>query len=192
MGHSQLDKLKTHNRIVEVAARRLREKGLDGIGVSDLMKDAGLTVGGFYKHFASREDMVVEAMELAFDAWEASARAKGNDPATVTIDKYVETYLSSEHRDDVAGGCPFAALGADMARSGDKCRAAATARIKVNLDATIARLHESRDAEARRKAIVLSCLMTGAVATARIVDDAELSDEILKTVREFADGIING
>lgn len=83
MGHSQLDKQKTHDRIVEVASRRLREKGLEGIGVADLMKEAGLTVGGFYKHFASREDMVVEAMELAFDAWEASARAKGKDPATV-------------------------------------------------------------------------------------------------------------
>ncbi|MDH7793452.1 TetR/AcrR family transcriptional regulator [Ochrobactrum sp. AN78] len=185
MGHSQLDKQKTHDRIVEVAARRLREKGLEGIGVADLMKEAGLTVGGFYKHFASREDMVVEAMELAFNAWEASARAKGKDPATVAIGEYVETYLSSEHRDDVASGCPFAALTADMARSGDKCRAAATARIKSNLDTMIARLDDTRDAEARRKAIILSCLMTGAVGIARIVDDAELSDEILATVREF-------
>ncbi len=185
MGHSQLDKQKTHDRIVEVAARRLREKGLEGIGVADLMKEAGLTVGGFYKHFASREDMVVEAMELAFNAWEASARVKGKDPATVPIGEYVETYLSSEHRDDVVSGCPFAALTADMARSGDKCRAAATARIKTNLDTMIARLDDTRDAEARRKAIILSCLMTGAVGTARIVDDAEVSDEILATVREF-------
>lgn len=185
MGHSQLDKQKTHDRIVEVASRRLREKGLEGIGVADLMKDAGLTAGGFYKHFASREHMVVEAMELAFDAWEASARAKGKDPATVPIGEYIETYLSEEHRADVAGGCPFAALTADMARSGDKCRSAATARIKTNLDAMIARLDESSDAEARRKAIILSCLMTGAVGTARIVDDVALSDEILKTVREF-------
>lgn len=185
MGHSQLDKQKTHDRIVEVASRRLREKGLEGIGVADLMKEAGLTVGGFYKHFASREDMVVEAMELAFDAWEASARAKGKDPATVPLNEYVEAYLSSEHREDVAGGCPFAALTADMARSGGKCRAAATDRIKANLDAMIARLDDRRDAEARRKAIILSCLMTGAVGTARIVDDAELSDEILKTVCEF-------
>ena len=81
MGHSQVEKQKTHEKIVEIASRRLREKGLEGIGVADLMKEAGLTVGGFYKHFESRDQLVREAMQLAFGSWEAKVRAEGVDPA---------------------------------------------------------------------------------------------------------------
>lgn len=185
MGHSQLEKQKTHDRIVEVAARCLREKGLEGIGVADLMKEAGLTVGGFYKHFPSREDMVVEAMEEAFGVWDAHARAQGREPSQIPIEDFASTYLSAEHREDIAGGCPFAALTADLARAGDRVRAVATRQFGVNLDQMAARVEASDDTQARRKAVVLSCLVSGALALSRLSDDAELSDEILGTVRDF-------
>jgi TetR/AcrR family transcriptional repressor of nem operon len=185
MGHSQQEKQKTHDRIVEIAAQRLRERGLDGIGVADLMKEAGLTVGGFYKHFASREDMVAEAMRLAFGSWEAKARAQGKAPADISMREFAASYMSPQHRDDTGGGCPFAALAADLARSGDKCRSIATEQMRVNLKNMEGRMGATGDAQARRKAIIASCLMTGAVGLARISDDEALSDEILETVRAF-------
>lgn len=77
MGRSQLEKQKTHEKIVETASKRLREEGLEGIGVADLMKEAGLTVGGFYKHFASRDDLVAEAIQSAFDSWGRKLEAEG-------------------------------------------------------------------------------------------------------------------
>ncbi|WP_454849149.1 TetR/AcrR family transcriptional regulator [Rhizobium binxianense] len=185
MGHSQQEKQKTHDRIVEIAAQRLRERGLDGIGVADLMKEAGLTVGGFYKHFASREDMVAEAMQLAFGSWEAKARAQGRNPGDISIEEFAADYLSPEHRDDTGGGCPFAALAADLARSGEKCRSIATEQMRANLKNMEGRVGAIGDAQARRRAIIASCLMTGAVGLARISDDEALSDEILETVRAF-------
>lgn len=187
MGHSQLEKQKTHDRIVEIASKRLREKGLEGLGVADLMKEAGLTVGGFYKHFASRDEMVAEAMKLAFGSWEAKVRSEGRAPADITMAEYSANYLSPHHRGDVSGGCPFAALTADLARSGEKCRSLATDQLKANLGNMAGRVAAADEAQARRKAIILSSLMTGAVGLARIVDDEELSDEILETVRSFAD-----
>lgn len=198
MGHSQQEKQRTHDRIVAVASRRLREKGIEGIGVADLMKEAGLTVGGFYKHFGSRDDMVVEAMELAFDTWETKVRSQGKSLSAVRIEEYVGDYLSPSHRDDVAGGCAFAALTADLARSSEKCRTAATSRLQSNIERMIARLSvanmgeaanvEADNAGARRLAIVLSCLMTGAVGLSRISNDEAFSDEILHVVEAFVTG----
>ncbi len=187
MGHSQLEKQKTHDRIVEIASRRLREKGLDGIGVADLMKEAGLTVGGFYKHFASRDDMVAEAMELAFGSWDAKMLAQGKAPSDVSFEDYATEYLSLGHRDDVEGGCPFAALTADLARSGEKCRSQATGRLKSNLGKMTARMTAADEEKARRKAIIVSSMMTGAVGLSRISNDEALSAEILSTVREFVE-----
>jgi len=185
MGHSQLDKRKTHERIVEIASKRLREKGLEGVGVADLMKEAGLTVGGFYKHFASRDELVAEAMQSAFGAWSAKVRSEGRAPEDVPLQEYAETYLSGQHRDDTAGGCPFAALTADLARGGEKCRSIATDQMKANMRNMQARMKADNASEARRKAIITSCLMTGALGLARISNDEALADEILSTVMAF-------
>src|ERR1700761_7725750 len=94
MGHSQADKARTHARIVELAAAKFREKGLDGIGVADLMKEAGVTVGGFYKHFASRDALVTEAVAEAFRSWDRmvdEASAKDGGPGAFT--RLVAQYL---------------------------------------------------------------------------------------------------
>src|SRR6202047_3965285 len=96
MGYSKSDKAETHTLIVKVAAKRFRELGLEGIGVADVMKEAGVTVGGFYKHFDSRDELVVEALATAFqdlDRWEER---------TDTLTKFLESYLSEEHRDSSA------------------------------------------------------------------------------------------
>src|SRR5258708_35125247 len=108
MGHSRRDKQTTHERIVRVAAKRFRERGLDGIGVADVMKEAGMTVGGFYKHFESRDELVTEALSAAFtslDAWEARAE---------NLAQAVRDYLSEAHRDAPGKGCALGALLGDV------------------------------------------------------------------------------
>ncbi|OCJ12170.1 TetR family transcriptional regulator [Rhizobium sp. AC27/96] len=185
MGRSQLEKQKTHERIVELAARRLREEGLDGIGVADLMKEAGLTVGGFYKHFASRDELVAEAVQSAVESWRKQQEEKGIDPALIPLDEYVDIYLSENHRDHCGEGCAYAALTADMARSSEAVRTIATEGLRKNFDAMTARMPQPETIDARQKAIIASCLMTGAVGLARVANDETLSSEILETVNQF-------
>lgn len=185
MGRSQLEKQKTHERIVELAARRLREEGLDGIGVADLMKEAGLTVGGFYKHFASRDELVAEAVQSAVESWRKQQEEKGIDPAHIPLNEYVEIYLSENHRDHCGEGCAYAALTADMARSSEAVRTIATEGLRKNFDAMTARMPQPETIDARQKAIIASCLMTGAVGLARVANDETLSSEILETVNQF-------
>ncbi|MDK4713866.1 TetR/AcrR family transcriptional regulator [Rhizobium sp. CNPSo 4039] len=185
MGRSQLEKQKTHERIVTLAAKRLREEGLEGIGVADLMKEAGLTVGGFYKHFASRDELVAEAVESAIGSWRRQQEDKGIDPGSISLDEYMDTYLSERHRDHCGEGCAYAALTADMARSSDTVRAVATEGLRKNFDAMTARMPKPETAEARRKAIIASCLITGALGLSRVANDEVLSDEILETVKRF-------
>src|ERR1700759_5292927 len=116
MGHSQIDKEKNHQRIVEVAARKIRESGIDGPGVAEIMRAAGLTHGGFYKHFDSRDDLIAEAVEHSF-AESQEATAAVIDQAEDPLSAFVDWYVSAEHRDDPASGCSVVALGADAARA---------------------------------------------------------------------------
>ncbi|MBB6224219.1 TetR/AcrR family transcriptional regulator [Rhizobium leguminosarum] len=188
MGRSQLEKQKTHEKIVETASKRLREEGLEGIGVADLMKEAGLTVGGFYKHFASRDDLVAEAIQAASDSWGHKLEAEGIDPAKMTAADVADRYLSAYHRDNPGEGCPFAALTSDISRSGDKARGIATQRLQRNFEA-LASKASGADAERRRKAVIAFAMMAGGVGLARISSDEALSAEILETVRDFVAAI---
>lgn len=185
MGHSQLEKQKTHERIVTLAAKRLREEGLEGIGVADLMKEAGLTVGGFYKHFASRDELVAEAVQSAVEQQRRQMEEKGIDPADVALEDFADSYLSASHRDHRGEGCAYAALTADIARSGDAVRAVATEGLRKNIEAMTARMPQANATEARRNAIIASCLMAGALGFARVANDEVFSEEILETARDF-------
>ncbi|EJT06039.1 TetR/AcrR family transcriptional regulator [Rhizobium sp. CCGE 510] len=185
MGRSQLEKQKTHERIVETASKRLREAGLDGIGVADLMKEAGLTVGGFYKHFASRDDLVAEAIQSAFDSWGRKLEAEGVNPAEMTAADVADRYVSVHHRDNPGDGCPFAALTSDISRSGEKARAIATDGLKRNFASLANKAAGADEGSRRRKAIMAFAMMAGGVGLARVSSDGELSDEILATVRDF-------
>src|SRR5262245_17164453 len=128
MGRSQSEKAETHAKILATAGRRLRERGLEGIGVADLMKEVGLTVGGFYKHFASRDDLVAEALAGIPSAWEriiAEGRAAGASREKI-VARLLDGYLDVAHRDAPGAGCMFAALSDDIGRSGEKARGVAT------------------------------------------------------------------
>jgi TetR/AcrR family transcriptional repressor of nem operon len=183
MGHSQLEKQRTHARIVEIAAKRLREEGLEGVGVADLMKEAGLTVGGFYKHFASRDELVAEAMRVAFTSWENKLEANGIDVAEVPLEDMASSYLSTRHRDNPGDGCAFTSLTGDLARSDPKTRDIATRQIKRNIELMTGRMSKDDRSLARQRAILAMCAMAGAVGFSRIVDDEALSEEILNAVR---------
>jgi TetR/AcrR family transcriptional regulator, transcriptional repressor for nem operon len=177
MGHSQAEKARTHERIVAAASRQFREKGLDGIGLADLMKGAGVTVGGFYKHFPSRDALVGEAVADAFGPWEVRVREAEASGQKISFIELLAEYLEPAHRDRRGEGCVFAALAADLARSDDATRAAATEQIDRTLN-LLARL--LGDAEDKRPAAILAySAMIGAISLARIATDAALSDEIL-------------
>src|ERR1700752_412029 len=122
MRHSKAEKAKTHRRIVTIASKRFREKGLAGIGIADLMQEAGLTVGGFYKHFKSRDDLVAEAVGAALGSWKRRADAAASGGPPLTYEELVDDYLSEAHRDDLGTGCPVGALAGDIARSGKRTR----------------------------------------------------------------------
>ena len=101
MGHSQAEKSQTHDELVRIAAKRFRELGLDGLSIANLMNEAGLTQGGFYKHFASRESLLLEALVAALKDGEAPRKRKpGKSPSTPSFRSVVEDYLSESHRDD--------------------------------------------------------------------------------------------
>src|SRR5678816_1217935 len=117
----------THDRIVDAAARAIRRSGYNGTGVADIMKDAGLTHGGFYAHFASREAMLAEAADRAgADGVAVVARAAAAAPPKPALRAMLEAYLSKEHVDNVETGCAIAALGSEMPRQAPAVRRAAT------------------------------------------------------------------
>src|SRR4030088_38474 len=135
MRYSKEHKLETHARIVKKASVRLREKGAHGIGVADLMKEAGLTHGGFYAHFDSREALVVEAfayaMDRATERWRKLTQATSSDKRLAVL---VDSYLTTAHRDDPGHGCAVPTLGAEIARESPKTRKAFAAKLEQMID----------------------------------------------------------
>src|ERR1700759_4213558 len=177
MGHSRSDKQTTHERIVKVAAKRFRERGLEGIGVADVMKEAGVTVGGFYKHFGSRDELVVEALATAFkdlDVWEKH---------TADMAQLLESYLTEAHRDAPGTGCAMGALLGDVARASKSARALYTERVKRSLAFSRGPLPSSQGGNKRRRALLILSALLGTINLSRAVSDPDLSREILERVR---------
>ena len=171
-----------HERIVDEAAKLFRERGFDGIGVADLMKSVGLTHGGFYGQFASKEALMAEASERAagrmVDQWNGMA-----DGTTETsLAEVARSYLSASHRDAPGTGCLMAALGPEASRQAKPVRDAVTQSLGATLDALTRLAPGKSAAEKRQKAIATFAGMVGAMVLARAVNEPELSDEILETV----------
>jgi TetR/AcrR family transcriptional repressor of nem operon len=188
MRHSKAEKAKTHKRIVAIASKRFREEGLAGIGIADLMKEAGLTVGGFYKHFKSRDALVAEAVGSALELWKCQVDAAASGGPPVTYKSLVDGYLSEAHRDHPGTGCAVSSLAGDIARSDKRTRAVVTRQIRDNLEllATLIRdKNEKNNDAARSHAVLTYCALVGAIGVARAVSDEQLSREILKTVAQL-------
>jgi TetR/AcrR family transcriptional repressor of nem operon len=184
MGYSKSDKAETHARIVRVAAKRFRELGLEGIGVADVMEEAGVTVGGFYKHFGSRDELVVEALAAAFkdlDVWEEH---------TADMAHLLQNYLTEAHRDVPGTGCAMGALVGDMTRGSKSARALYTARVKRSLAFFSALLPSNPPSDKRGRALLILSALLGAINLSRAVSDPNLSREILHGVREELIGLV--
>jgi TetR/AcrR family transcriptional repressor of nem operon len=163
-------------RIVEAAARLFREHGFDGVGVDAIMKEAGLTHGGFYGHFASKEELATEAITRAF--------AQGSEKLghCSDLDGLVNAYLSDAHCADRSEGCALAALSADIAREGRGVRHALTEDV-VQRVARIAGFFKGAETSRRKRAIATLSGLVGALTLARAVDDPALRKEILVAAR---------
>jgi TetR/AcrR family transcriptional repressor of nem operon len=169
----------THARIVETAARAIRRTGYDGTGVAEIMKEAGLTHGGFYAHFESREGMLAEAADRAgADGRAVLARAAAAAAPKKAFEAMLRTYLSKEHVEGVETGCAIAALGSEMPRQAPKVRRAATRRIKEMIDLVARESPDWGQPGAHERALVTVCTMVGALVLARAVDEPTLSDEL--------------
>ncbi|KJF67783.1 TetR/AcrR family transcriptional regulator [Rhizobium nepotum] len=177
--------------VIDVASRLFREHGFDGIGLKDLMKGAGLTQGGFYKQFASKDDLAAlasrRAMESATRRW-SEAAADNSDP----LEAVVQFYLSPDHRGEKAEGCPLVALGSDAARQSEGVRRPFEDGIRAHFEVLDELMDNPERSGPSDKAMAILSLMVGAVTISRIMEDEKLSQGILDAaageVRRIARG----
>jgi TetR/AcrR family transcriptional repressor of nem operon len=169
----------SRERILDTAAGLFRERGFEGIGVADLMKAAGMTHGGFYGHFSSKEDLMAQACVRASarsrGLWEKLAERAPEDP----LSEIAGVYLTRRHRDNPGAGCLLAALGPDAARQGAAVRSAVTQSVRSAFEFLSKIVPGKSKAAKRQKAIASYASMVGAMVLARAVDDSALSQEIL-------------
>ncbi|MCB5185008.1 TetR/AcrR family transcriptional regulator [Methylobacillus gramineus] len=177
----------SHDRILEVAARAIRRSGYDGTGVADIMKEAGLTHGGFYAHFESRDTLLAEAGDRAgAESVAIASRIVAAAPAGQAIRALMEAYLSAEHINAIETGCPVSALGSEMPRQSPEVRRAATLHIKEMIDLVARQLPDWGQPQAHEQAMALLCALIGTTMIARAVDDPALSEALCAaTMKQF-------
>jgi TetR/AcrR family transcriptional repressor of nem operon len=193
MKKSKAETAETRRRIIDAAAQRLIATGIEGTGLNDLMAEAGLTRGGFYRHFASKDQLVAEACAAGLDSTILQARqarqAREEGRSADGFATVVNAYLSPRHRDNRAGGCPFAGLGSELARADGEVRKAASLGFDQLAGALEALLTDRSPQEARAQAAYTLSAMVGALTMARMVEDPALSDAILSEARQQLTGV---
>ena len=185
MRKSKQEAAKTRERIVTVAAEEFRERGIAATGLADLMSAAGLTHGGFYRHFDSKNELVKEASAAALAAiLDGLAAAASGKRRRTGLKKVAAQYLSTRHRDNPREGCPLAALGSELARADAETRNAATAGFLRLVDILADQFDQTHPSEGKKKSIVAAVTMIGALTMSRIVTDAALSKSLLRNAVE--------
>lgn len=178
-------KSRTHQRIVKSAARQFRAQGLNGPGVARVMRASGLTVGGFYKHFRTRDDLVAEALaESLRDIRERMLSRAGQAPPEEAWRQFIRNYLSLEHCEHADAGCPIAALAPEIARTKASVKKRIAGMLKQHRDEIMPFVPGSTSAEKERNFLVTMSAMAGAVALARTMTDIGGKQRILHTVRD--------
>jgi TetR/AcrR family transcriptional repressor of nem operon len=187
MRYGENHRRRTHRRIVENASYGLRQKGAKGLSVIDLMKLAGLTHGGFYNHFDSREALVSEAIGFAMDQttarWKKLADEKANDERFETL---IADYLSPRHRDDPKHGCALPTLAVDVARSSSSEQQALATKLEKMIDVFVELLPDESPRQARQIATGAIATLVGSIVLSRAVGAGKLSDSILAAGRATA------
>jgi TetR/AcrR family transcriptional regulator, transcriptional repressor for nem operon len=177
MRYSKDQKQATRQRILEAAGRRFKRDGIDGAGVATVMSDAGLTNGAFYAHFSSKEDLVANVLADQLRAQRQSFDAQPSDRAG--LEAFVRAYLSPEHRDQFADGCPSAALLDEIARRPADTRDVFTEEVMGVVDDIASRLDPTDVEAGRAEALTVFGLMIGTLQLARTLTDRDLSDRVL-------------
>src|SRR5215218_5098391 len=177
MRYSKDHKQATRQRILEAAGRRFKQDGIDGAGVAAVMSDAGLTNGAFYAHFSSKEDLVANVLADQLRAQRKSFDDRPSDRAG--LEGFIRSYLSPEHRDQFADGCPSAALLDEIARRATGTRDVFTDEVMGVVDDIASRLDPADADAARADALTIFGLMVGTLQLARALTDRELSDRLL-------------
>ncbi|WP_024517203.1 TetR/AcrR family transcriptional regulator [Bradyrhizobium sp. Tv2a-2] len=180
MGHSQADKAQNRERILNEAARQIRQGGLENLSVGPLMESVNLTHGGFYGHFASRSELIAQALERALCEGEAKSRASDDPDKLPSATVMVRSYLSRTHRDAPDTGCAIAALISDVGRADARCRAV----MQPHIETFIARAARVLGSGSENEAILAVSAMVGALAISRVITDPKRSDAILRAVRD--------
>jgi len=179
VGTSQAAKAVSHDRILDVAAARVRRDGIDKLTVARLMEEAGLTTVAFYRHFDSREQLVAQATQRALtqgSAWTVESGELGGQRGYA---KLVNGYLSAQHRDHPEYGCGVAGMAADIARTDGSARKAYTEQVEQRLSVLAGLVDEPNPQVAEREAALLLSALVGAISLARAVDDPDLSTKLL-------------
>ena len=179
MGHSQLEKAQSRERILAEAARQVKTSGLESLSVSKLMQSAGLTHGGFYGHFDSRSELVTEALRRALDDTHARQGLSEAANGPLTFEARVRGYLSPRHRDALRDGCAVAALVSDAGRAEDSSRAVMEDSLEIFISQTARQLGEADD----EKAMVAVSAMIGALIVSRAITDRQRSEAVLQAVK---------
>jgi TetR/AcrR family transcriptional repressor of nem operon len=177
MRYSKDHKQATRQRILEAAGRRFKQDGIDGAGLATVMSDAGLTNGAFYAHFSSKEDLVANVLAEQLRVQRQSL--DGEPPDRAGLEAFVRSYLSPEHRDQFADGCPSAALLDEIARRPADTRDVFTAEVMGIIDDIASRINPTDVEAGRVDALTVFGLMVGTLQLARTLTDRELSDRVL-------------
>jgi TetR/AcrR family transcriptional regulator, transcriptional repressor for nem operon len=189
MRYSKDHKQATRQRILEAAGRRFKQDGIDGAGVATVMSDADLTNGAFYAHFASKEDLIANVLADQLRAQRQSVDAQ--PPDREGLEAFIRSYLSPQHRDQYADGCPSAALLDEIARRPATTKQVFTDELMGVIDDIASRLDPSNAEAARTDALTLFGLMLGTLQLARALSDPDLSDQLLARGLETAMKLLN-
>ncbi|GGF30090.1 TetR family transcriptional regulator [Aliidongia dinghuensis] len=186
MKKSRAETAETRRRIVAAAAEEFRKNGIHETSLCELMAAAGMTEGGFYRHFNSKDQLVAEACAAGLKSTAEAIKAAAEDGDGKTgLEAIVETYLSPEHQRDRWQGCPFVSLGSEMARADEATRAAATEGFKRLVDVVATQCPENDPAIAKERAEFILCSLVGVMTMARLVTDPDLAIAIVENTRKY-------
>ena len=186
MRYAPEHKVETRRKIVKDASRRVRAEGITGAAVSAVMRDAGLTHGGFYKHFENKDELLLESLEEAFrEIEDRLTRAAEKSPSGTAWKAIVNAYLSPEHCEHIEAGCPLAALGPDLARAGDALKPRIAGELIKYKSRMLPFMPGRRTTDKERAFFAIFSTMLGAMEIARLLPEPAMREKVLANARDF-------
>lgn len=185
MRYTKDHKVQTHAKVVETAARKFRQRGYDGVAIGEIMSELQLTHGGFYRHFPDKESLYAEALGSSIADVQTTLLQRAGGTGSPDLRALIEGYLSTDHCENLGGGCPVAALSSDVARQSPRVHAAFETALQAYMDKFVSLMRGATDDERKQQLLVLFSGMAGALSVARAVADPALRASILDAARDF-------